>query len=585
MCLKTNEIYKQTNNLTKKWKPEMKYLLNKTNNISKACLIGLTWILIIVGTGLPAFAKTLKVAIVPFKVNAEKDLSFLKEGIVDMLSSRLFWEDKVRIINRQATEKASKAVGEPLNESKARAIGNQLGADYVLFGSLTVFGNSVSIDAKMADVSGKKQTLTFFNQSQGMDQVIPSIDQFASDINEKEFGRVMETRRASPAAVLPSPQTEQPQTDTRAHPDKLLAGGIAGAELQGDKKAAPGSAFITTETGKSRGTKFWKSRSIKQRITGIAIGDIDGDGKKETVLTTEHTVEAYRYDNRRFIKIKTIADRKLDNLIGVDVADINGNGVAEIYVSALGPLRKYVRSFVIESTGKSYTEIVKSTDWYLRVVDIPQRGKVLIGQKQGLESPFDKPIFELIWQNSGYDKGERILGAKRANVLGFYLGHVMNDGSEAAVAFDDLDHLRVYDSTGNQIWKDGEKSGGTPHYFELPDHGSKDMKNYAYYPMRILIKDINKDGKNDVITVNNHRLSELISFRKFTKGEIEIRNWDGIGLAVFWTTRKLSGYFSDFGLGDFDNDGQDELVASLVIHTGSVITTTPKSTLIAYELE
>ena len=252
---------------------------------------------------------------------------------------------------------------------------------------------------------------------------------------------------------------------------------------------------------------------------------------------------------------------------------------------SLDPYRKYVKSFVIELTGKSYVEIVKNTDWYLRVVDMPQRGKVLIGQRQGLESPFDKPIFELVWQNSGYDPAERVLGAKRANVMGISFGHVMNDGSDAAVVYDELDYLRMYDLSGKQIWKDGDKSGGSPDYFELPDAGSKDMKNYAYYPQRILIQDINKDGTNDVITIKNYRLSELISFRSFTSGEIEIRNWDGIGLSVLWKTRKLSGYFSDFSVGDFDNDGKDELVAALVLKTGSVITTQPKSAFIAYELE
>jgi len=539
-----------------------------------------------------AFAKPVKVAIVPFRVNAEKDLSFLKDGIVDMLSSRLYWEDKVTVINRQAVEKAAEAVAGTLNESTARKLGSGLGADYVLFGSLTVFGNSVSIDAKMVDVSGNKQTLSFFNQSQGMDQVIPSVNLFASDINEKQFGRFMEGQRVAPAAQAPASQTGQAETavqadaDPRAHPDKLLAGGFGGGEeAQETQKEAPGSAFISTQMAAGRSPKFWKSRTIKHRITGMAMGDVDGDGKQETVLTSEHSVEVYRYDNQRFSKINTISENRPEHLIGVDVADINGNGVPEIFVSALNPHRKSVRSFVIEFNGKTFTEIVSGSPWYFRVVGTPQRGKILLGQKQGLNSPFDMPVFDLVWQNSGYEPADRIMPGKRANIMGFALGNAMNDGSETAVVFDDLDYMRLYSTSGEQIWKDGDSSGGTPHYFELPDQGSQDMKNYAYYPMRILLKDIDKDGKNDVITAYNHRLSKLISYRTFTNGEIEIRSWDGIGLSVLWKTNKLSGYLSDFGVGDFDNDGQDELVAALVQKTGSVVTTEPKSTLIAYELD
>jgi hypothetical protein len=88
-----------------------------------------------------------------------------------------------------------------------------------------------------------------------------------------------------------------------------------------------------------------------------------------------------------------------------------------------------------------------------------------------------------------------------------------------------------------------------------------------------------------VITAKNYRLSQILSVRIFKHGEMEIRSWDGIGLAVLWRTRKLSGHISDFAMGDFDNDGKDELVAALVIKTGNMATTTPKSAVITYELQ
>ena len=553
----------------------------------KIFLFGIIALVFISGVDVHAAEGPKTVAIVPFKVNAEKDLSFLRDGIVDMLSSRLSWADKVTVISSQETRKALKTVAGPLNEAKAREMGVKMNADFVLFGSLTVIGNSVSIDAKMVDVSGEKQTLSFFNQSQGMDQVIPNINLFASDINEKEFGRAMPSPGVPSAsqAQKTQPISGQPQTDTRAHPEKLIAGGYAGGDAPGVQKTAPGSAFIATQMSQSQSAQFWKSRNIKQRITGVALGDIDKDGKIETVIITDHSVEAYRFDNKRFLKINTIAERSHDYLISVDVADINGNGYPEIFVSALNPSRELVKTFVIEFDGQKFTEIVKESNWYFRCVEIPERGRILLGQKQGINSPFDDRIYELVWLNAEYDVAEPFMPPRHANVMGLATGDAQNNGTEVAVVFDKLDYLRIYDFKGVEIWKDGERSGGTPRYFKLPDHGSKDTENHAYYPMRILIRHINNDGKNDVITAKNYRFSDILSVRIFKHGEMEIRTWDGLGLTVLWRTRKLAGHISDFDIGDFDNDGKDELVAAIVIKTGSVAMTTPKSALTAYELE
>jgi TolB-like protein len=556
------------------------FFLKTTNNPTfKLFLICLIFAVVIAGPP-SAAAEIKRVAVVPFKINAEKDLSFLRDGIVDMLTSRLSRKDKVAVLSRDETAKVLENVQAPLNESKARQIGTRLKVDYVLFGSLTVFGNSVSIDAKMIDVSGSEPPLTFFTQTQGMDPVISQINLFATDINAKIFGRAMPASK-----VYAQPQTPQEQTSVRSHPEKLIVGGFGEIDDPALQESAPGPGFMAVAGTSRHDVQFWKSHRLKHRITGMAIGDIDRDGKQEVVFITPHTVEAYRLINQRLHKVKTIADRGLDNLIGVDVADINANGYPEIIVSAINPQRSMTTSFVLEFDGQTYTELVTKSPWYFRVVEHSTRGQILLGQRQPSESPFSGNIHEMTWVNSGYEPANKVMRSNRANVLGLAYGNALNDGSEVLVAFDELDYLRIYGLAGKNIWKDGEYSGGTYNFIYTRYDGQGEEKDKGYYPMRVYLEDINRDGKNELITVKNQRFSKMLTFRKFIKGELEIRSWDGIGLTVLWKTRQLSGYISDFAVGDFDNDGKDELIAALVTQTGAAVTTTSRSSVIAYELQ
>ena len=61
-------------------------------------------------------------------------------------------------------------------------------------------------------------------------------------------------------------------------------------------------------------------------------------------------------------------------------------------------------------------------------------------------------------------------------------------------------------------------------------------------------------------------------------------NWDGLGLAPVWETRKLTGRIQDLAVGDIDNDGADELVAAVISAEGGFINTKAQSALIAFEL-
>ncbi len=525
----------------------------------------------------PAAAAAKTVAIVPFKVNAEKDMSFLRDGVYDMLGSRLAKEGEVEVLNRQVVEKALPADAGPLAEPAARELGRRLGADFVLFGSLTVLGNGISLDSKMVDVGGAKPTLSFFEQSEDPGGIITRVNAMSADINAKMFGRAAAPRPQPAQAPAPAATADTSQ----ANPEKMFKqqGGL-GAE-------GADSPFVSEGGGREISPQFWKSAGFKLLFNGIALGDVDGDGRPETVIVTPHSVLIFRYDQQRFAQVFELPEQSRQYHIGVDVADINGNGIPEIFVTSMGLGKKSLSSFVLEFDGKGYKKIAENLSWYFRATELPARGRILIGQEHRTGSPYGGRIYEMLWRNSQYEPETPLPMTGGVNALGVNLTDILETGKEAPVAYDSEDHLRVYDEAGKTLWKSEEQYGGSSLYYsgEIADYG--DIERPIYLPMRTVSLPSAKDGKTRLIAVKNFDAAgrKLEKFRSYKESQIISFAWDGLGLAPEWKTRKITGAIRDFAIGDFNGDGKRELVAAVVLDEGAVITTTPKSTVIAFELK
>jgi TolB-like protein len=524
-----------------------------------------------------------KVAILPFEINAPEDLSYLREGIMDMLASRISWEGKVEVIEEQLVKEALSGREGALNEAAAREVGTTLGADYVLFGSLTVFGDSVSIDAKMVALKEDRPPVSVYAQTKGMGEVIPRINDFAQDINNKIFGR-------GPTAVAAAPQ--QPRF-SKAHPETIMSGPAPSTPApQG------GSSFVQLQSGREASSDVFRSQKLSFPVLGMDVGDLDGDGRLEIVVLSKlKEVIVYQWDQGRLNKRGSFQGEKRDNLVWVCLVDANHDGKAEIYVSNLRDQR--LASYVLEWRGDRLKKLATEIQWYFNRLTVPGKETILLGQKKNLEDIFIPGVYHLQFAGGSYEPLEGISLPRRANVFNFTQGDLDGDGKlETAFIFPGKERLHLIDDDGTRLWQSREYYGATANILEgiSPDSGSTrvpggggatddDEVETYYIPSPLLLVDLNNDKRLELLANRNLSLTTRIlsGVRNFSDGEIQSLAWIGDDFLPQWKTRPLRGMMVSYRLADVDGDGQDELVAAAVLERGTFKKT--KSMIYVYELE
>jgi TolB-like protein len=539
--------------------------------------------------------ETKKIAVLPFSIHSAEDIDYIKSGVWDMLISRLSATEKVKVTDKNLVSDAMKKIQKKdLNAADVYGLGKQLGVEFVVWGSITKIGNSVSLDGKLLDIATYKSPVGIFEQCEGIDEVIPRINTFAKKINFHLLGQVP-AAFALPPEKAPLPQPTLPVATSS--PDSKAIGALKTPE--GTFTAIINPDFIHEARPLDR-KGFWITRRYSTEFKGMDIGDVNKDGLNEVVIVDDNNVMIYQRKGKTLKLLYKRSGKAYVQNLAVDVADINGNGVDEIIVTSL--TGNSPNSYVLEFQDGKFKEIASKLRWFLRVINISGE-PTLLGQKMGLASPFEYPIYEIVWDDGEYIEGERMDIPEGLSVYGLTIDSVDIDGVERIIALDDYDHLRIYSKTqkpiskihvfggsDESIWKGDDVFGGSSTYIKPDEQGTAtdhkvDEQAKTYLNVRIITYDINKDGKREIIIVKNISSSGRMfeNVKAFSKSEIYDLQWDGMGISVNWKTRPINGYVADYQFKDIDNDGENEIVLALVTTSGGV--TKPRSQLAAYDLK
>jgi TolB-like protein len=496
-------------------------------------------------------SKVYKVAILPFLIHSQENLDYLREGINDILTSRITVEGRIVVIERSLVERALyEERPTRLDEAAASKIGMRVGADFIVLGSLTKIGNYISLDARLISITEERPPLGVYTQHKGIDDVMAKIGDFAQDIGNKILGR--RTMAGRPG--------EQPR---RSH--------------------------IIREKDETIG--FKRSQTFGFEIKGIDVGDVDGDGKNEVVIMDDRNLYIFKYDGEKLTFSQKIETGSQHNFLTLDVADINRNGYAEIVVTSVA--EDDLRSFILEYEQGKFRKIAEKAGWYFRVLNHPKDGPILMGQIMGSEGLPSGPIYKMVWKKNSYVKGPKMPFPKGTKIFGLALGNIRSKDKLDLLVLDDFERLNIVGPDGKPLWSSKDSYGGTINYY---DTRKKFDMGYHYgavgapawrvfIPGRVLIKNLDGGELSEVIinknTASSTRLFDRI--RMYDGGAINDLVWDERTLIHNWKTREIEGYISDFQVKDVDNDGEEELIVA-VVDLGQILTRKGTSTILFYKL-
>lgn len=133
-------------------------------------------------------AQEVKVLVMPFDVNAGDDLKYLRTGLQEMLSDRLR-DAGFGVINPKAAEQALAGKGMRAGSpGAAKQAGVLTGAKYVVAGSFSTLGQTISIDAHVIDPFGLKQPVPVSVSKDGLINLMPAVDELVGKMRGDLLG-------------------------------------------------------------------------------------------------------------------------------------------------------------------------------------------------------------------------------------------------------------------------------------------------------------------------------------------------------------------------------------------------------------
>ena len=148
-----------------------------------------------------AVAYTRKLLLLPIVVHSAEDPKYVRDGLADMLTSRFSRIGGLELVRLEDPSQGT------TDRAKAMELGRKAGADFVLYGSFTRFGQGASLDVQCLptdESKGRTPLREIFVHSGSIGEIIPDLDELAGKVSRFAMGENVPSAPATSSALAPA---------------------------------------------------------------------------------------------------------------------------------------------------------------------------------------------------------------------------------------------------------------------------------------------------------------------------------------------------------------------------------------------
>ena len=474
--------------------------------------------------------------LLPFEVHAPQNYSYLSKAVPSTLMGRLSATGATGTMGPRAAGSAAEA---------RKFIG---GADYALWGTVSVMGNDCTIVLNSVDKKGS----TWTNTAQGpMSALNATVQRLAGAFSSEVLG-VAGAAAASRGGRSDIIRNETGQTESYLNPQFRYQG-----------NSADGSRI--------------RSQRLKDEMVDMAVADFNGDGRNEIAILHDHRLVIYKWGNDgRLGKLGEITISRSNLNFSMRAIDLNRDGAKDLVVATFEEENNRPYTYFYGFRGNKFTEVAKRCSYFASVINLPPSyHPTPVGQGWDSIKLFAPGVHIMVKQNGSYGLGQRINLPSGANV--FNVAWLPGKNGDQLVMLTDDERLKIFQGANQTLIhttmeRFSGSATGMEHYKGMPGLGvdrNYQMPSKYFAPMRLIVADIGHTGEYTLLV--NKPISTAAQifdrYRYFPQGEVHALFWDGVGLGLKWKTRRIRGSVAAVDLADFNNDGILDLVVGPVSYT------------------